>query len=98
MKRSSFLPDILPADPSAPEGYRHRRQPVKYGVLGRIVLWFEARATRTALSQLNEATLKDIGYERDMILGDSTNSFWDVPVNWRSARKNPQLFSIARAA
>lgn len=33
-----FLPDILPADPCAPEHIRHRAAPLRYGPIGRTVL------------------------------------------------------------
>ncbi len=84
----SLFPDILPADPSAPEEVFHRRKRLKYGFMGRLVLALDIARERRQLARLDDLTLRDIGLSRDA--PSANQSRWNAPSkrgsqpNWRA--------------
>jgi|GEM_PF-7052958 uncharacterized protein YjiS (DUF1127 family) len=60
----TFLPDIIPADPRDPESVHHQMRPVKYGILGKIIMAADAARERRELAKLGNRLLADIGLNR----------------------------------
>ena len=60
----TYFPEILPADARAPEGMRHRRNPLKYGFFGSLFQKLIEGESKT-LGAMPKSTLKDIGIPED---------------------------------
>ena len=57
---------------------------MKYGLFGRIFLFFEAARERRIIARMSDRTLRDIGLTRDDARKLGGRSFWDVPTGWRT--------------
>ena len=80
------FPNILPADPRAPEGVTYRRKLLSYGWFGRLLLAREIRRERKELRDLGPALLNDIGRTPDDIIREAKRPFWDAPQRWKSSQ------------
>ena len=83
----SMFPEILPAHPAAPETQRHQPRKVKYGILGRLMMFIEVTRERRELAHMDDKLLRDIGLTRDEARHEVDRPFWDVPKGWRNAER-----------
>ena len=57
----SFLPDILPADPSAPEAQRHQTRTLQYNIFGRLFMAVETMRKNRRQPALPHCMQRDLG-------------------------------------
>ena len=99
-----YLPEVLPADPRAPETTKYRSQPLTYGLIGKFLMALNTRRAEPTLEELSDHIRKDIGAnDADAFHGIATKS-WNLPARWRRPRMPErlgydamQLFSSPRA-
>lgn len=81
----SLFPEILPADPTAPENHRYRTKKLNYGVIGRIFMFFENARERRMIARMSRDPQRDMGLIRDDArTPNRRRPFWDVPAGWRT--------------
>lgn len=83
----AFIPEILPADPRAPERVRHRKMPLRYGLIGKLIMALDVAYERRDLASLDDHILRDIGLTRDDVRHESRRSFWDLAEIQRTSAK-----------
>ena len=100
-KRTMFLPEILPADPCAPEHVKHKRSRLRYGLIGRICTIFDARRGAPAVDEVGAHMRRDTGVRDREAFGEKV---WDATATWRRPQapkgfglEAMQLFSQPRA-
>ena len=99
-----FLPEILPADPCAPETIKHKPLRLKYGLIGKIFMAFDARRNVPAVDELSLHLRHDVGLQECEAFGGVAAKSWNAPATWRrplmperSGYEAMQLFSQPRA-
>jgi hypothetical protein len=99
-----FLPEILPADPCAPETIKHKPRGLKYGLIGKIFMAFDARHNVPAADETRLKLQRDVALHECEAFGGVAGNSWNAPATWRRplmperfGHEAMQLFSQPRA-
>ena len=102
--RTTLLPEILPADPCAPESIKYKPRGLRYGALGKVIMAICAKRETQPATETEGRLRPDFGLGKSKVQDSAVAKKWKGPTVWREhktlekyAVEAMHLFSQPRA-